>query len=158
MRSTSFRRGVRGMAVEVVCVCSLDCERHTELVGLCQAQVCWCRAVPGCCARLDKLPLITVRPIGRCPVVLLGPRLCLGAGSMGQRCLSYACAPALLPVLGRVVLLPSAASLGELPERMPAARGRLLARCFWTCPCSSCLVSLSMGSGVWRAWAHASTA
>ena len=27
------------MAVEVVCVCSLDCERHTELVGLCQAQV-----------------------------------------------------------------------------------------------------------------------
>ena len=93
---------------------------HTELVELCQAQVVGAgRAVPGCCARLDKLPLITVRPIGRCPVVvLLGPRLCLGAGSMGQRCLSYACAPALLPVLGRVVSLPSAASLGELPERM----------------------------------------
>ena len=31
-------------------MCSLDCERHTELVGLCQAQVCLCRAVPGCCA------------------------------------------------------------------------------------------------------------
>jgi hypothetical protein len=26
----------------------LDCERHTELVGLCQ--VALCRAVPGCCA------------------------------------------------------------------------------------------------------------
>ena len=30
------------MAVEVVCVCSLDCERHTELVELCQAQVQSC--------------------------------------------------------------------------------------------------------------------
>ena len=157
MRSTSFRRGVRGMAVEVVCVCSLDCERHTELVGLCQAQVQSCARL---LCQVGQAATDNCPPYWALPSSAAGPSLMPGRWLYGPALsvVRLCPPPALLPVLGRVVSLPSAASLGELPERMPAARGRLLARCFWTCPCSSCLVSLSMGSGVWRAWAHASTA
>ena len=80
MRSTSFRRGVRGMAVEVVCVCSLDCERHTELVELCQAQVA--------CAELCQVAVpagIHVQRVAPfCPLLLALPRTCCCKQAAGQ--------------------------------------------------------------------------
>ena len=71
MRSTSFRRGVRGMAVEVVCVCSLDCERHTELVELCQAQQVACAEL---CQVAVPAGIHVQRVAPFCPLLLALPR------------------------------------------------------------------------------------
>ena len=61
-------------------MCSLDCERHTELVGLCQAQVA--------CAELCQVAVpagIHVQRVAPfCPLLLALPRTCCCKQAAGQ--------------------------------------------------------------------------
>ena len=127
MRSTSFRRGVRGMAVEVVCVCSLDCERHTELVGLCQAQV----AGAELCQVAVPAGIHVQRVAPFCPLLLALPRTRCCKQAAGQAPAAAWCCRTMLALAWRSRRRRCSWHNCACRSRLTRAHVRVCAGCKW---------------------------